>query len=73
MKPNFSLTIYCASRNGNDPQFLHTARQVGQWIGQRGGQLVYGGGRNGLMGAVPDASLAAGGRVVAISRASSTR
>ena len=42
------------------------AREVGQWIGQRGGQLVYGGGRNGLMGIVADATLAAGGRVVGI-------
>jgi uncharacterized protein (TIGR00730 family) len=39
---------------------------VGQWIGQRGGQLVYGGGSNGLMGVVADATLAAGGRVVGI-------
>jgi hypothetical protein len=39
---------------------------VGQWIGRRGGQLVYGGGRNGLMGVVADATLAAGGRVVGI-------
>jgi hypothetical protein len=39
---------------------------VGEWIGRHGGQLVYGGGNNGLMGTVADATLAAGGRVVGI-------
>jgi uncharacterized protein (TIGR00730 family) len=66
MKPNFSLTIYCGSRLGNDPKFVQTAQQVGRWIGTRGGQLVYGGGRNGLMGELADATLAAGGRVVGV-------
>ena len=42
------------------------ARDVGTWIGQHGGQLVYGGGRSGLMGVVADATLAAGGRVVGV-------
>ncbi|MDZ4126878.1 MAG: TIGR00730 family Rossman fold protein [Hydrogenophaga sp.] len=39
---------------------------MGQWIGEHGGQLVYGGGRNGLMGIVADATMAAGGRAVGI-------
>jgi hypothetical protein len=39
---------------------------VGEWIGRHGGQLVYGGGRNGLMGLVADATMAAGGRVIGI-------
>jgi uncharacterized protein (TIGR00730 family) len=39
---------------------------VGTWIGAHGGQLVYGGGRNGLMGLVAEATLAAGGTVVGI-------
>jgi uncharacterized protein (TIGR00730 family) len=58
--------VYCGSKPGDTPLFAETARQVGQWIGQRGGQLVYGGGSNGLMGIVADATLAAGGRVVGI-------
>jgi len=64
--PNFSLCVYCGSRPGVHPAFTDTARAVGEWIGQRGGQLVYGGGRNGLMGVVAEATLAAGGRVVGI-------
>ena len=46
--------------------FAAVARQVGAWIGTNGGQLVYGGGHNGLMGVVADATLAAGGRVVGV-------
>ena len=66
MKPAFSLCVYCGSRPGTDPAFAETARQVGQWIGDHDGQLVYGGGRNGLMGIVADATLAAGGRVIGV-------
>ena len=64
--PAFSLCVYCGSRSGVDPAFAEAARSVGEWIGERGGQLVYGGGRNGLMGVVAEATLAAGGRVVGI-------
>jgi uncharacterized protein (TIGR00730 family) len=66
MTPAFSLCVYCGSRNGNEAAFLATAREVGRWIGERGGQLVYGGGNNGLMGVLADATLAAGGRVVGV-------
>jgi uncharacterized protein (TIGR00730 family) len=65
-KSAFSLCVYCGSRPGNDAAFTEVARQVGEWIGERGGQLVYGGGHNGLMGVVADATLAAGGRVVGV-------
>jgi uncharacterized protein (TIGR00730 family) len=64
--PAFSLCVYCGSRPGAHPTFTDTARAVGHWIGSHGGQLVYGGGRNGLMGVVAEATLAAGGRVVGI-------
>ena len=66
MTPEFSICVYCGSRSGEQPQFAAAATAVGQWIGQRGGQLVYGGGRTGLMGTVAEATRAAGGRVVGI-------
>jgi len=66
MTPAFSMCVYCGSRPGGDPVFAEVARQVGRWIGEHGGQLVYGGGRNGLMGMVADATLAAGGRVIGV-------
>ncbi|HMN20215.1 MAG TPA: TIGR00730 family Rossman fold protein [Ottowia sp.] len=64
--PNFSICVYCGSRAGAEPAFGQVAAQVGRWIGERGGQLVYGGGRSGLMGQVADAALAAGGRVIGV-------
>jgi uncharacterized protein (TIGR00730 family) len=64
--PAFSLCVYCGSRLGDDAAFAAVAARVGYWIGRHGGQLVYGGGHNGLMGVVADAALAAGGRVVGV-------
>lgn len=66
MTPAFSLCVYCGSRMGAPNEFAAVATEVGRWIGERGGQLVYGGGNNGLMGVVADATLAAGGRVVGV-------
>jgi uncharacterized protein (TIGR00730 family) len=64
--PPFSLCVYCGSRPGLDPAYAEVAREVGRWIGAQGGQLVYGGGRHGLMGLVAEATLEAGGRVVGV-------
>ncbi len=66
MSPAFSVCVYCGSRPGLEAAYTEVAQQVGQWIARHGGQLVYGGGHNGLMGSVADATLAAGGRVVGI-------
>jgi uncharacterized protein (TIGR00730 family) len=66
MTPSFSICVYCGSRPGERQEFSEAAQAVGRWIGQRGGQLVYGGGRTGLMGVVAKATRAAGGRVVGI-------
>lgn len=62
----FSVCVYCGSRNGVRPAYLDLALRLGTAIGRRGWQLVYGGGRAGLMGAVADATLAAGGTVVGV-------
>ena len=66
MSPAFSLCVYCGSRPGLDPAHVQVAAEVGRWIARHGGQLVYGGGHNGLMGVVADATLQAGGSVVGI-------
>jgi len=66
MKPAFSLCVYCGSRPGRLEEFTKTAKAVGEWIGRHQGQLVYGGGDNGLMGIVAAATQQAGGRVVGI-------
>jgi uncharacterized protein (TIGR00730 family) len=58
--------VYCGSRHGARPAYADAARTLGQAIGERGWQLVYGGGNVGLMGVVADAVLGAGGRVVGV-------
>lgn len=62
----FSVCVYCGSRHGALPDYTAAARALGHAIGERGWQLVYGGGKVGLMGEVADAVLAAGGRVVGV-------
>jgi uncharacterized protein (TIGR00730 family) len=64
--PAFSVCVYCGSRSGALPAYMQVARDVGQWIGHHQGQLVYGGGNNGLMGLVAQATADSGGRVVGI-------
>ena len=66
MTPEFSICVYCGSRAGVSDEFASVAAATGRWIGENGGQLVYGGGNNGLMGMVASATLAAGGRVVGV-------
>lgn len=65
-EPAFSVCVYCGSRPGDNPAYTQVAQAVGQWIGDHQGQLVYGGGRSGLMGTVAEATRLAGGRVVGV-------
>ncbi len=64
--PALSVCVYCGSRHGARPAYTEAARALGRAIGEQGWQLVYGGGKVGLMGEVADATLAAGGRVVGV-------
>ena len=61
-----SICVYCGSRPGERPAYAEAARAVGHEIGRRGWQLVYGGGRAGLLGVVADAALTAGAKVVGV-------
>ena len=61
-----SICVYCGSSTGNDPAFLGEAVSAGTLIANQGLTLVYGGGKVGLMGAVADAALAAGGKVIGV-------
>lgn len=58
-----AVAVFCGSRFGARPDFEEAAREMGASLGRAGMRLVYGGGDVGLMGAVADATLAAGGRV----------
>ena len=60
------LAVYCGSATPADPVYIETARAVGRALAERGIGVVYGGGKLGLMGAVADSALAAGGEVIGI-------
>lgn len=66
MKQPVSVCVYCGSREGGDPAYALAADAMGAEIARRGWQLVYGGGRAGLMGRVADAALTGGARVVGV-------
>ena len=61
-----ALAVYCGSASPADPVYLETARAIGRGLAERGITVVYGGGRLGLMGAIADAALDAGGEVIGI-------
>ena len=61
-----SIGIFCGSSAGEHPLYLETARLVGRTLAQQGLALVYRGGKVGLMGAVADAALEAGGVVIGV-------
>ncbi len=64
--PLTSICVYCGSSPGNDPDYLDSGRILGRAIGEAGLRLVYGGGTKGIMGAVADGTIEAGGKVIGI-------
>ena len=61
-----NIAVFCGANTGTDPAILQAAQAMGRTIAQRGMGVVYGGGHVGLMGAVADAALEAGGRVIGV-------
>ena len=61
-----NICVYCGSSPGRQPEYIESAGVLGQAIVRHGAGLVYGGASIGLMGAVADSVLAAGGEVVGI-------
>ncbi|PTL78259.1 TIGR00730 family Rossman fold protein [Vitiosangium sp. GDMCC 1.1324] len=61
-----SVCVFCGSAPGVYEEHMGAAVSLGTTLASRGIQLVYGGARAGLMGAVADAALAKGGRVVGV-------
>lgn len=61
-----NITVYLGASVGNDPAFLPAVCQLGAWIGSNGHALVYGGSKSGLMGALADSVLDAGGHVTGV-------
>src|SRR5216684_1854679 len=61
-----SVCVFCGSSTPQDTRYREAARALGTLVASKGISLVYGGGRIGMMGALADAALAAGGRVVGV-------
>ena len=61
-----SLCVYCGSQPGTHPAHMNIAKEVGKFLAENGISLVYGGGTNGIMGAVAKATKEAGGKVTGI-------
>jgi len=61
--PIRAVCVYCGSADGVDPEYLAAAHEMGALLATQGLRLVYGAGKTGLMGAVAEGALRAGGRV----------
>nr|MCW2727995.1 family Rossman fold protein [Aeromicrobium sp.] len=61
-----AIAVFCGSSFGTDPVYAEAARTTGRTLAERGIEVVYGGGHVGLMGAVADGALEAGGSVVGV-------
>ncbi len=61
-----AVTVFCGSREGNDPAFRAAAAALGRGLAEAGLRLVYGGGGIGLMRVLADSALAAGGQVTGV-------
>jgi uncharacterized protein (TIGR00730 family) len=60
------ICVFCGASPGGDPAYLDLAVVVGAGLAERAIGVVYGGSRIGMMGAVADAALAAGGEVIGV-------
>ncbi|MDR1809669.1 MAG: TIGR00730 family Rossman fold protein [Prevotella sp.] len=60
------ISVFCGSSSGNLPIFKEQARRLGQELAARNIEVVYGGGNVGLMGALADGALDAGGKVIGV-------
>lgn len=61
-----SVAVFCGSQSGNNPLFELHARETAALLARSGYTIIYGGGGRGLMGAVANAALDAGGRVIGV-------
>ena len=61
-----NITVYLGANSGNDPTLETSVRALGRLIGKSGNALVYGGSKNGLMGALAESVLRAGGEVTGV-------
>lgn len=63
---NMKIAVFCGSSTGNNPEYVEAAKRLGEYFAEHSIDLVYGGGKVGLMGAIADATLAHGGKVYGV-------
>ena len=61
-----NITVYLGSTEGKNPAFKQAVAELGNWIGESGNSLVYGGSKTGLMGVLAKSVLDAGGAVTGV-------
>jgi len=61
-----SLAVFCGSKNGNNPVYIKHAQELGKLLAKKNITLIYGGGSTGIMGAVADATMESGGKVIGV-------
>ena len=61
-----NIAVFCSANNNIDPDYFRAAEELGQWIGENGHTLVYGGGNSGLMECIGKAVHEAGGRTIGV-------
>ncbi len=64
VSPIHNICVYCGSADGVHPEYYAAAEEMGSLLAARGIRLVYGAGKTGLMGAVAEGALRAGGQVI---------
>ena len=60
------IAVSLGANEGNDPALRKAVEELGEWIGASGNALVYGGSKSGLMGAIADSVLSAGGEATGV-------
>ena len=61
-----NITVYLGANYGTDPDLQQAVRELGQWLGQSGHTLVYGGSDSGLMGVLARSAMAAGAPAIGV-------
>ncbi|WP_344799197.1 TIGR00730 family Rossman fold protein [Litoribacillus peritrichatus] len=64
--PYMKVAVFCGSSAGHDAVYASETKRLGHFLGENNIDLVYGGGKTGLMGVVSDAVLEAGGRAFGV-------
>jgi len=61
-----NVCVFCGSNHGLDPAYKQQTEELGRYLAAHHYPVVYGGGKEGLMGTIAESTLAAGGEVIGI-------